>query len=182
MTQAERRRQLRLQRRYETLRQLWRFVVFTGVAVGLGYGLLRHGWVLRGPDQVELIGSRQVQRDQLIQAADLRFPLPLLTLQPNRLAAQLSAALPVEQVQVVQEVQWDQVGVPVAVQQRFVKLRRPARQLDDGAAAVRGSGGTARRRPFHLDGQGLAAPVPPGPGPAAHPPPPVRGCRAADPF
>jgi cell division protein FtsQ len=101
VTQAERRRQLRLQRRYETLRQLWRFVVFTGVAVGLGYGLLRHGWVLRGPDQVELIGSRQVQRDQLIQAADLRFPLPLLTLQPNRLAAQLSAALPVEQVQVV---------------------------------------------------------------------------------
>ena len=100
MTQADRRRQLRQQRRQERLRQVWRFVVFTGVALGLGYALLRYGWVLQGPEQVEVSGSRQVQRDQVIQAAGLRFPLTLLSLQPTRLARELSVALPVDQVQV----------------------------------------------------------------------------------
>ena len=100
MTQADRRRQLRQQRRQERLRQVWRFVVFTGVALGLGYALLRYGWVLQGPEQVEVSGSRQVQRDQVIQAAGLRFPLTLLSVQPTRLARELSVALPVDQVQV----------------------------------------------------------------------------------
>ena len=100
MTQSERRRQLRQQRRGERLRQLWRFTAFSAVAVGLGYVLLRYGWVLSGPDQVEVIGSRQVQRDQVIGVIGLRFPQPLLSLQPKRLAADLSQALPVDQVQV----------------------------------------------------------------------------------
>jgi cell division protein FtsQ len=100
VSQAERRRLLRQQRRRETLRQCWRIVVFTAAALGLGYALLRHGWVIAAADQVEVTGSRQVQRDQLIQAADLRFPLPLLTLRPNDLSRRLSSTLPVEQVQV----------------------------------------------------------------------------------
>lgn len=100
MTQSERRRQLRQQRRGERLRQLWRFVAFTAVALGLGSGLLRYGWVLSSPDQVEVVGSRQIQRDQVIQVTGLHFPQPLLNLQPKRLAADLSQALPVDQVQV----------------------------------------------------------------------------------
>lgn len=100
MTQAERRRQLRQQRRQERLRQLWRVVAFGSAGVALGYALLRHGWVLSGPDQIEVIGSRQVQREQIVQVGGLRFPLSLLSLQPNKLATELSAALPVDQVQV----------------------------------------------------------------------------------
>ena len=100
MTQVDRRRQLRQQRRQERLRQLWRFVAFSSAGLGLGYALLRYGWVLSTPAQVEVIGSRQVQREQVIQAAGLRFPLALLSLQPARLARELSVALPVDQVQV----------------------------------------------------------------------------------
>jgi len=100
VTQAERRRQLRVQRRQERLHQFWRIVVFSSAGLALGYGLLRHGWVLSSPDQIEVIGSRQVQPEQIVQVGNLRFPLPLLTLQPSRLAAELSAALPVDQVQV----------------------------------------------------------------------------------
>ena len=100
MTQAERRQQLRRRRRGETLRQLWRFTVFSGVALGLGYALLRYGWVLRSPEQIEVVGSRQVHREQIVQVADLRFPVPLLTLRPHQLASALSEALPVDQVQV----------------------------------------------------------------------------------
>lgn len=97
---AERRRQIRQQRRQERLRNLWRLVVFTAITGAAGYALLRFGWVLSGPQQVEVIGSRQVNREQVIQAAGLRFPTPLLSLQPRRIASELGAALPVEQVQV----------------------------------------------------------------------------------
>jgi cell division protein FtsQ len=97
---AERRRQIRQQRRQERLRNLWRLIVFSAIAGGAGYALLRFGWVLNGPEQVEVVGSRQVGREQVIQAAGLRFPAPLLSLQPRRIATELGAALPVEQVQV----------------------------------------------------------------------------------
>jgi len=75
-------------------------LVLLALAGGLGYGLLRQGWVLRGPDQVEVQGSRQVTAADVIKAANLRFPQPLLTLDPRRLGSDLSAALPVEDVQV----------------------------------------------------------------------------------
>lgn len=97
---AERRRQLRQQRRHDRLINLWRVVVFSALAAGLGYGLLRQGWMLRSAAQVEVSGSRVVSRDQVIQAADLRFPEPLLTLKPSALAQTLATALPVENVHV----------------------------------------------------------------------------------
>jgi cell division protein FtsQ len=96
----ERRRQLRQQRRQERLRQLWRISLFSVAAAGLGFGLLREGWVLRSPGQIEVLGSSQVTRDLVIREAQLRLPQPLLGLKPQELAQRLSASLPVEQVQV----------------------------------------------------------------------------------
>ena len=96
----ERRKQLRQQRRQERLRQLWRISLFSAAAAGLGWGLLRQGWVLRSPDQIEVLGSSQVNREQVIREAQLRLPQPLLGLKPQELAQRLSAGLPVEQVQV----------------------------------------------------------------------------------
>ena len=96
----ERRRQLRQQRRQERLRQLWRITLFSAAAAGLGWGLLRQGWVLRTPDQIEVLGSSLVSREQVIREAQLRLPQPLLGLKPQELAQRLSAGLPVEQVQV----------------------------------------------------------------------------------
>ena len=95
-----RRKELRRQRRSERLRQLWRILVFSGMSVGLGYLLLRQGWTLREPNQVEVLGSAVVSRDQVIAAAGLRFPQPLMALQPRLVASDLMGALPVEQVKV----------------------------------------------------------------------------------
>ncbi|MEB3266850.1 MAG: FtsQ-type POTRA domain-containing protein [Cyanobacteriota bacterium] len=94
--EMERRRQLRLQKRHERLRQLWRLSVYSLMAAGLGYGLLRQGWVLRDPTQVQVSGSRLVQRDDVISAAGLRFPQPLLLLDPAQLDRRLTARLPVQ--------------------------------------------------------------------------------------
>ena len=95
-----RRKELRRQRRSARLRQLWRILVFSGMSVGLGYLLLRQGWTLREPNQVEVLGSAVVSRDQVIAAAGLRFPQPLMALQPRLVASDLMGALPVEQVKV----------------------------------------------------------------------------------
>lgn len=97
---AARRRELRQQRRAERWRNLWRLLVFSGLSAGLATVLLRQGWILQNPSQVEVSGSRIVSREQVIQAGQLRFPLPLLALRPRELRATLSAALPVEQVRV----------------------------------------------------------------------------------
>jgi cell division protein FtsQ len=101
---AARRKQLRQQRRAERLRQLWQLVAFSAIATGLGWVLLREGWNLRDASQVEVVGSEMVSRDQVIEAAGLRFPHPLLTLQPRELGSSLSQALPVERVQVTRAI------------------------------------------------------------------------------
>ncbi len=97
---AERRRQLRQQRRNQLLRHSWQVVVLSAAAAGLGWVLLRQGWTLQSPEQVEVSGSQQVSREQVIQAAQLRFPVPLLELRPQAITAALAEALPVENVQV----------------------------------------------------------------------------------
>ncbi|MFM7652516.1 MAG: cell division protein FtsQ/DivIB [Vulcanococcus sp.] len=97
---AQRRKELRQQRRRERLRNLWRILVLAGSATGLGCLLLREGWVLRSPAQIEVLGSRQVNREQVIREGQLQLPLQLLSLRPQQLTSRLSVGLPVEQVQV----------------------------------------------------------------------------------
>jgi len=97
---AQRRRELRQQRRADRLRHAWRLLVYSALAAGLGYGLMRQGWVLRDAAQVEVSGSAMVSRQQVIEAADLHFPQPLLVLQPRELSRSLSDSLPVEQVHI----------------------------------------------------------------------------------
>lgn len=97
---VQRRKELRRQRRSERLRHFWRLLVFSGLSAALGYLLLRQGWTLRDPAQVEVLGSSVVSRGQVIAAAGLHFPQPLMSLQPRQVASALMGALPVEQVKV----------------------------------------------------------------------------------
>ena len=130
---SERRRQLRQQRRRERLRNLWRFVVLLALAGGLGYGLLRQGWVLTGPDQVEVVGSQQVGTDQVVQAVRLTFPQPLLGLHPKRIADVLAGALPVEQVRVSRLMAPPRLRVELVDRQAVARAqRRTAKGSEQG--------------------------------------------------
>ena len=147
---AERRRQLRLQQRQERLRNTWRVLVFLGVAGGLGYGLLRLGWTLSGPEQVEVIGSRQVTTSEVITAADIRFPQPLLTLDPRRIASGLAGTLPVEEVRVSRLMAPPRLRVVVVDRQPVARAERQGPQgLERGYVDRLGNWMTARQ------GQGL---------------------------
>ena len=130
---SERRRQLRQQRRQERLRNLWRFLVLLALAGGLGYGLLRQGWVLTGPDQVEVVGSQQVGTDQVVQAVRLTFPQPLLGLHPKRIADVLAGALPVEQVRVSRLMAPPRLRVELVDRQAVARAqRRTAKGSEQG--------------------------------------------------
>jgi cell division protein FtsQ len=130
---VERRRQLRLQRRQERLRNAWRLVVFSAAAAGLGYGLLRQGWTLSGPSQVEVSGSARISREQAIAAAEMRFPMPLLTLDPRLLRSELLEALPVEQVTVERLILPPRLRIELVDRQVVARAeRRTARGSEQG--------------------------------------------------
>jgi cell division protein FtsQ len=122
-----RRKQLRQQRRAERLRNLWRIVVFSAITCGVGYGLLRQGWILRAPSQVEVAGSKLVSKEQVIEATGIRFPQPLLTVQPRQMGARLMEALPVEQVKVTRLMLPPRLRVELADRQAVARgeRRRP---------------------------------------------------------
>jgi cell division protein FtsQ len=123
-----RRRELRQQRRAERLRNGWRLLVFSGLSAGLGLVLLRQGWILRDSSLVEVSGSRLISREQVIQAGQLQFPLPLLELRPRQLAAQLATVLPVEQVRVSRLILPARLRIELADRQAIARAERRLRQ------------------------------------------------------
>ena len=97
---VERRRRLRQERRREQLIQSWRILLFGGVSTGLIWLLLNAGWSLRSQEQLSVSGSDRLGSEAVVKAAGLRFPRPLITLQPGRLERRLLAELPVQSVSV----------------------------------------------------------------------------------
>ena len=98
--QVARRRELRRQRRLVFWLQLWRLVALLLLSGGFTWILLRHGWTLRSSDVVVLTGDAALESNQVIEAANLRFPQPLLEVSPGALEQQLVAVLPVRSAQV----------------------------------------------------------------------------------
>ena len=98
--QVARRRDLRRQRRQTLLLQLWRFVALLLLSGGFSWILLRHGWTLRSSDAMVLTGGAALETSQVVEAAKLRFPLPLLEISPRALENQLVRELPVRAAQV----------------------------------------------------------------------------------
>ena len=143
----ERRKQLRQQRRQERLRQLWRITLFSAAATGLGWGLLRQGWVLRDPDQIEVLGSSQVNREQVIREAQLQLPQPLLGLKPRELAQRLSAGLPVEQVQVSRLMLPPRLRISLVEREAVAQAqRRSAKGMERGYVDRLGNWMTSRQQ------------------------------------
>ncbi len=162
---AARRRELRQQRQAERLRNVWRFLVFSALAAGLGTVLLRQGWTLNQPSQLEVSGSALVSRDQVIQAAKMRFPLSLLDLRPRDLSRSLTDALPVEQVKVTRLMLPARVRIELVDREAVAQAARrtpsgPERGYVDRLGnwiSVRPGLGVRLRGPSNLEVQGWNA-------------------------
>ena len=144
---AQRRKELRQQRQRERWRNLWRILVLAGSATGLGWVLLREGWVLRSPSQIEVLGSRQVNREQVIREGQLQLPLQLLNLRPQQLTARLSAGLPVEQVQVTRLMLPPRLRIELVDREAVAQAqRRSGRGLEQGYVDRLGNWMTSRQQ------------------------------------
>ncbi|WP_413403659.1 MULTISPECIES: cell division protein FtsQ/DivIB [unclassified Synechococcus] len=97
---VERRRRLRQERRRERLIQIWRILLLGGVSGSLVWVLLSAGWSLRSQQQLTVRGSERLGSEAVVKAAGLRFPRPLITLEPGLLERRLQAELPVQSVSV----------------------------------------------------------------------------------
>ena len=150
---AQRRQELRQQRRADRWRHGWRFLVYSALAAGVGYGLMRQGWMLRNATQVEVSGSALVSREQVIEAANIRFPQPLLGLQPSELSRNLSDSLPVELVSVSRLMMPPRLRIELKDRQVVARAeRRQAGALAQGFVDQRGAWISERQT------QGLASP------------------------
>ncbi len=137
---AQRRQELRQQRRADRWRHGWRFLVYSALAAGVGYGLMRQGWMLRNAAQVEVSGSALVNREQVIEAANIRFPQPLLGLQPSELSRNLSDSLPVELVSVSRLMMPPRLRIELKDRQVVARAeRRQAGGLAQGFVDQRGA-------------------------------------------
>lgn len=127
---VRRRKQLRQEKRADRLRHLWRTTVFLALAAGLGYALLREGWTLRDPAQVEVRGSTKLGSEQVIQAGGIEFPQPLLQVSPTDLGRKLSTTLPVNEVRV------RRLMLPPRLQVEMVDRKAVARAQRRTAAGI----------------------------------------------
>ena len=96
----ERRQRLRQEKQRERLIQAWRILFFAGSTTALAWILLSSGWNLRSIDQIRVSGSDRVGAESVVEAGDLRFPIPLLSLQPGNLERLLMDELPVQSVSI----------------------------------------------------------------------------------
>ena len=98
--QLERRRALRRQKRQQFLIHTWRSVALLSLSTALGWLLLRYGWSLQGLDQVMVRGKTAISPELVYEVSQLRFPQPLLELNPTTLERTLRGNLPVQSVRV----------------------------------------------------------------------------------
>ena len=130
---VQRRRELRRRKRLSLLARCWRLLALMAASTGLGWLLLRHGWVLRNAEQVQVSGAWGFSRDQIIEAAGLRFPAPLLGLNPKEIRQRLSGSLPVEQIQLQRHMLPPQLNISLRQRQAVARAqRRKASGLENG--------------------------------------------------
>ena len=95
---VQRRKELRRTKRRNILAQLWRLLALVAISGGLSWLVIKQAWILRSPNQVTVQGAPDLNREQVLRATGITFPLPLLQLDPALIKQRISAALPVDQV------------------------------------------------------------------------------------
>ena len=130
--QLERRRALRRQKRQQLLIHTWRTVALLSLSTALGWLLLRFGWSLNGADQVVVLGDTAITPELLSDVSKLRFPQPLLDINPTSLERTLRDNLPVQSVQVSRRLLPTRLEVTLVDQ---TPVARAVRQQEGGLEA-----------------------------------------------
>ena len=126
--ELQRRRDLRRRKRVHFASQLFSLLLLLSTSAGLGWLLLRHGWLLRTPEQVQLTSRSPFSREQVISAAGLRFPVALLSLDGTSLQQQLGSKLPAEEIRLQRQLWPPQLLIDLRLRQAVARAQRQTPQ------------------------------------------------------
>jgi len=127
----QRRSYLRRRRYWKIARRSWRLMAVALVAVATASLVTASPWVIRGPEQVEVLGNRMLSDESVRSLLGISYPQSLWKLQPQAIAASIRARGPVAQVDITRQLLPPRLVVrvtelfPVAVIESTVPVSRP---------------------------------------------------------
>ncbi|KGF71919.1 cell division protein FtsQ [Neosynechococcus sphagnicola sy1] len=113
---AQRRRQLRHQRRLKRLQAGWHILAVAGLAGSLVWVTTLPIWIIHNPAQVKIEGNQLLSSQAIRSLLPLQYPQSLLRLQPQAIAQTLESQAPIAKVTVTRQL-WPP-GLTVHVQER----------------------------------------------------------------
>lgn len=125
-----RRSHLRRRRHWKIARRSWRLVAVGLVAIATASLVTSAPWVIRGPEQVDVLGNRMLSDDHVRSLLGISYPQSLWKLQPQVIAASLRARGPVAHAEVTRQLLPPKLVVqvtelfPVAVIESTVPVQR----------------------------------------------------------
>lgn len=118
---AERRRNLRRQRRVRNLQALWRSFAVVGLTAGACWLMGQPVWLLRSPEQIQVEGNTFLSDQAIQRLLPVEYPQSLLAIKPQHLVARLQSQAPIEAAVVTRHLfpphlsVWVEERQPVAV-------------------------------------------------------------------
>ncbi|PSB13475.1 cell division protein FtsQ [filamentous cyanobacterium CCP2] len=114
---ANRRQQLRRQRRWRTVQSAWQLIAVGGLASGLILGIARSDWMLRSPRQIKIEGNQFLSTENIRSILPIRYPQSILVIQPQTIAQHLEMEAPIANATVVRQL--FPPGLTVRIQERY---------------------------------------------------------------
>jgi cell division protein FtsQ len=128
---AQRRQQLRRQRRLRWFQSSWRLVAVSGLAGGLLWGATLPGWVIRR-EQVVIEGNQFLPEQTIRALLPIAVPQSLFKIQPHQISEVLQAKAPIAEAKVERQLFPPGLRVqikerrPVAIAMTHTTLTQPA--------------------------------------------------------
>ncbi len=90
-----RRQSLRRQRRISISQLLWRFWALSGLTAAMFWGATRPIWLIQSPQQINVTGNHLLSDEAVQSLMPLSYPQPLMKVEPEIVAQQLSDRGPI---------------------------------------------------------------------------------------
>ena len=135
---ADRRRQLRHQRRWRTFQVIWQVLALGGLIGGLVWGLSQIDWMLRQPSQISIEGNKVLSANTIRSILAIQYPQSILTVQPQAIAQRLETEAPIADATVTRRLFPPSLAVqiqeryPVAVAQFSASYQPPSLKTKPG--------------------------------------------------
>ena len=97
---AQRRKQLRKQRRNRLLQTSWRSVVVMGLATGMVWVIAQPNWVIRRAEQVTIEGNRFLATQTIRSILPIQYPQSLMKIQASEISQALTTKAPIAEATV----------------------------------------------------------------------------------